>query len=129
MALVSLRLSGGSRERSVLETLPATLRSCLGLGNGETPLLFAERFPKGLLGVEVTVLNFSSCLGAEICEERVPSKEVVFQIILAYGYEQANWGATVRNDKLSALLPNLPDYVCSLGFQLSDAHSGHENLL
>ena len=90
-----------------METLPATLRSYLGLGNGETPLLFAERFPKGLLGVEVTVLNFSSCLGAETCKERVPSKDVVFEIILAYGYEQANRGATVGDDKLPPLFPEL----------------------
>jgi len=126
---VSLRVSGGSREWSFLETLAATLRAYLGLGNGYASELFTERLPKGFLGLKVTALNLGSCSGAKICEERMPSKDVIFEIILTYGCEQANWGATVGNDKLSPLFPNLPDYVCSMSFQLSDAHGGHKNLL
>jgi len=89
--------------------LAATLKAHLGLGNGQTSMLFAEGFSKGFLGLKVTALNLSSCLGAKICQERMPNKDVIFEIILASGCEQANWGAAVGNDKLSPFFPSLLD--------------------
>lgn len=122
---MSLRLSGGSRDRSFLETLAATLRTYLGLGKGQTSVLFSQRFFENFLGLKMTAVNLSSCSGSNICEERMPSKDVIFEVILAYGCEQSNHGASVGNDKLLPPFPNLSDYFSSIGFQLSHAYCGH----